>query len=356
MDVPVITPQPVNCAPLARAAPCLDDQDVHGQVRSGWAQGRSGLASGKPLDGHDSEGWDEGDDFQHVEGLAGACRVFDVPGLLAPVEEKGHWARLPWQYASNEERLRAEDAIALSLSDSARCSLGQVVQFLASSLWSRTGDGGLSRKGCTEVRHVFGLFTHGGVVGVTRGTARFPGFARLLVRIAKECCPTLPFSSVAVISEADVPPHRDKDNRSHCNLLVPIKLPSKGLVLWSDLQQGDFVVGQPSSVVTLSGRTLVGQEQVLKLGQAARLDARTWHAARAIGKGETMCVVAYTLSGVSRITSDIQAQLKASGFPLSADVQQGGGGRDFKNFNSELGSGGVGDGGSIGTVAPIRKA
>ena len=253
------------------------------------------------------------------------CEISEVQGWDDQAAQWQHLQKLPWRCSSNEERLKGEDTIALALSQSAAFKLGDARRFVCSSLWSQTIDNSVHNHGRSELHRVLGLFTQGGVIGTTKGTDRFPGFTKLLIRIVKECKPNHTFSSLALIRQAEVPPHRDKFNLPNSNILVPLSTPSKGLILWSELKQGDWIMGYPHATLSPKGVPIVGQQQILFTGQVALLDAKRWHATYSNSKGPTLLLVAYTLSSAGKLSNSLRTQLRASGFPLPTENQQGGG-------------------------------
>ena len=216
--------------------------------------------------------------------------------------------------------------MAQSLALDPAFQFGRACQFVNQSLWSKTATGAIRSSGRTGIHRVIGMYQHGGVIGVTNSTQCFPGFTRLLTRILRECWPFECFTSLALVTCAEIPPHQDKYNLPGSNLLLPLKLPKGGLCLWSEIRQGDLITGSPATRTLSSGKVLSGQELRLNIGQMAHLDARRWHGASAACSGPTLCVVAYSLSCHHKLSADLKSSLQAAGFRLPAAVAQQGGG------------------------------
>ena len=272
-----------------------------------------------------------------------SCVICEVPGLT---RVSGEIWEIPRGCSSNEELIRCEDAVAQSLATDPTYSLSRACEFVRRSLWGRVATDVLKGARRTELQRVLGLFRHGGVVGITNSTGQFPGFTRLIARMVQTCWPQQCFSSLALITKAEIPPHKDKSNCPNSNLILPLQLPKGGLLLWSEIKQGDTLVGKPVSKSVGNGQVILGQEQMLMVGQMAHLDARRWHGARANQSGPVLCVVAYTLDCLHKSTSDQRTTLTASGFRLpTAVTHQGGegggsGGREkMKTSNQVLGVG-----------------
>ena len=87
------------------------------------------------------------------------------------------------------------------------------------------------------------MFKHGGVRGPTNNSKRFLGFFKLMIRMLYYVDPAFQYTSLALITQGDVPPHRDKYNAPASNLLLPLKLPSKGVVLRAEALVGDIIQG-----------------------------------------------------------------------------------------------------------------
>ena len=79
----------------------------------------------------------------------------------------------------------------------------------------------------------FGLFVHGGVVGVTRVSRQYPWLTQVLVQVVTQTQPNHPFSSISVSCNVKAKPHRDSYNSLDIpNLVIPIMRPQSGGEIW----------------------------------------------------------------------------------------------------------------------------
>ena len=279
----------------------------------------------KPLPSEDADG-------QRVAKLRDDRSSGDVPtgvrisaSAVAAPSENARWI-FPQGCSSNEELLKTEDAVAHSLATGSAYTFARACQFVSQSWWGKTTTGAIKQGARTELHRVLGMYQHGGIIGITNSTQCYPGFTRLLARVLRDCWPEQCFTSLALVTCAEIAPHKDKFNLPGSNLLLPLKLPKGGLCLWSELKTSDLVTGRPATRILANGQLVSGQEQYLQLGQIAQLDAKRWHGASAIGSGTTLCLVAYTLGSYHKLPLDEQQTLTASGFRLPTAVQQQGGG------------------------------
>ena len=247
-----------------------------------------------------------------------------------PIKEPSDYVwKFPMPLTSNEHRLQCEDVLAQALATSPAYTFAKAHSLICHSMWSKTTTSPGSAQTRSEIRYVLGLFRHGGVSGVTRSTIRFPGFTRLLAKMVQSCWPTQAFTSMALVTATDIPPHKDRNNIPKSNLLIPIRTPYKGLLVWTELQQGDLIMGSVANRTLDNNRAVAGQECLLFAGETMKLDATRWHAVQSNGKrcDPALVLVAYSLTHLDKISSDTQSTLVASGIPLPAAlvaVQQGG--------------------------------
>ena len=292
-------------------------------------------------------------------GAPASASVLVAPSIVCElpswgIQNEEMW-NLPQGCSSNEETLRREDVVAQSLALGSVYRFGRACHFVRQSLWSRTSTGAIQQSQRTELHRVLGMYQHGGVVGITKNTQHYPGFTRLLARMVQDCWPNDTFTSLALVSCADVPPHRDKFNIPGCNFLLPLRLPRGGLCLWSELRKGDLVTGSPATRLLPSGRVVSGQEHCINLGQMAQLDARRWHAASSAGSGSTLCLIAYSLTSHPKLSPELISSLQAFGFRLPAAVTQQGGGDVSKGVGQEAGDVSKGVGQEAGAQAEGDK-
>ena len=198
-------------------------------------------------------------------------------------------------------------------------------------------------RGRSELRCVFGMFRHGGVLGVTQASGRFPGFLALFVKMIEVVDPAFRYTSLALVASTSIPPHRDTSNCPSSSLLLPIKLPRKGLTVWTEVRVGDLVQGPLEQLEVAPSQCKVGHTTLLKLLQPHYLDARRWHATYSTRGGSSLTITAYSLMAFQKASPTLQAHLTASGLPLpTADNQQGGelkgGERKIENLKSLAGN------------------
>ena len=108
---------------------------------------------------------------------------------------------------SVEEVLNAEDRQASILAEAHPFDLQAARSFLGRCHWASKAVRGTLRRGATsrsEVHCIFGLFRHGGVLGMTRNSERFQGFLRLLVRLVSVLEPKFRYTSLALVTQATV--------------------------------------------------------------------------------------------------------------------------------------------------------
>ena len=267
-----------------------------------------------------------------------------TPPIAEPSEYR--W-KFPVPLTSNEHRLRCEDVLAQALAVSPSYTFAKAHSMVCHSMWIKTTTNPSSAQARSEIRSVLGLFRHGGVSGVTKSTMRFPGFTKLLARMVQSCWQDRTFTSMAVVTAVDIPPHKDKNNAPKSNLLIPIRTPRKGLLIWTELQTGDLVAGNVVMRDLSPNRCVAGQERLLFAGETMQLDATRWHAVRSHDKfcEPALVLVAYTLTHLEKVPHDTRLTLTASGIPLPAaptTLQQGGrDGEDLDNGGAGRGVEGV---------------
>ena len=138
--------------------------------------------------------------------------------------------------------------------------------------------------------------------------------------------PAFAYTSLAVISSTCIPPHKDVSNRPSSNLILPSKLPRRGLTIWTETAVGDLIQGPLEQLEVTPSQTKVGHTTLLKLLEPHFLDARRWHATYAKDEGQSLLLSASSLSAINKAPQTLTDHLTALGLPLpTADSQQGGG-------------------------------
>ena len=159
---------------------------------------------------------------------------------------------------------------------------------------------------------IFGMFTHGGVNGLTRVTREYQAVARCLALALKLSCPEFHVTSLCITCNTTSHPHRDVFNlQGTSNAIIPIVSPSKGGELWiaGSAQEPD----RQRAIKVCNDQPRVGY--LYPLQEPLMFDPREWHATHR-WTGDRMTLVGCSLHGISRLSSRDVQQLKSLGFPL----------------------------------------
>ena len=167
----------------------------------------------------------------------------------------------------------------------------------------------------------FGVFRHGGSVGLTRVTYDKPWFTELLVRAMKEKCPDAEFSALYLSVNTPRDVHVDSNNLTGVpNYVYPIVVPSRGGSLWIELRDGDVVRGKISEMIDQCGKPRFGCTQPLTEGKVVIFDPHRRHAVLP-WKGLRVVLIAYT-PGVPQNISGVEREvLSRLGFPVPPEVE-----------------------------------
>ncbi|CAE7339671.1 GIP [Symbiodinium microadriaticum] len=165
----------------------------------------------------------------------------------------------------------------------------------------------------------YGMFRHGGKLGVTRATVERPWLARVINRVFRERVPDAEYAAlfVSVNNEREV--HVDRNNAvGAVNHLLPLSMPRRGGELWMELRDGDVVSGKVLELTSKEGRVRYGCAYSLQEGRVFSFDPHRRHAVLP-WKGERVVVVGYTpglLAALKREDREILWDLQ---FPLPLD-------------------------------------
>ena len=119
---------------------------------------------------------------------------------------------------------------------------------------------------------VFGMYVHGGVVGVTRVTRVYPWLTRVLCEVFRHHAPNQKVSSIGISCNCQAKLHRDRFNMSDSmNTVVPLVRPKAGGEVWIE----GVVSGVPESTRMCDGKEVRGH--CVSLNKPQRLDPRKWH-------------------------------------------------------------------------------
>ena len=166
----------------------------------------------------------------------------------------------------------------------------------------------------------FGVFRHGGSVGLTRVTYEKPWAAELLGRAFLERVPEVEFSAIYVSVNANKEVHADYNNLNGTfNHLLPIVLPKRGGDLWMELSDGDVVRGKVSEMVDHKGGSHFGCVIPLKEGYVTTFNPQKRHAVTK-WKGLRITLIAYTPGVPQNLKGPEREVLSALGFPVPVEV------------------------------------
>ncbi|OLQ08350.1 Copia protein [Symbiodinium microadriaticum] len=190
--------------------------------------------------------------------------------------------------------------------ENAREVIAMAAQFLQG--YARTGAVG---EGEEAGYQSFGLFSHGGVVGVTKHTAMFPSLTKLLTSWVQHHFPDDGFSTVTISSGIRMKRHLDKFNLGGTSNLVT-------LISGDYDRDGVWIQGagpdEQSAPVWLDGH----QGHVRPIGrQGCKLNPRVYHATAPDACVDGRClVVGYTKSAIRKATHAQLDELVGVGFPV----------------------------------------
>ena len=89
-----------------------------------------------------------------------------------------------------------------------------------------------------------GAYQHGGITGITVATEKFQEETELAARLLNLDHPGRVFTSIALVRNATMPPHKDSFNlKSTVNLVSPLKV-SRGSCVWQEMKPGDEFHGE----------------------------------------------------------------------------------------------------------------
>eukprot|EP00439_Symbiodinium_sp_Y106_P017800 s6038_g2.t1 len=169
----------------------------------------------------------------------------------------------------------------------------------------------------------FGVFRHGGSVGLTRVTYDRPWITSLLVRAMKEKCPDAEFSALYLSVNTPRDVHMDSNNLSGIpNYIYPLAVPHRGGDLWIELSDGDVVRRKIKEMVDSSGKSHFGCVQPLTEGKIVTFDPHRRHAILP-WKGLRVVLIAYTPGVPQNIKGPEREVLSELGFPVPPEVELG---------------------------------
>ena len=215
---------------------------------------------------------------------------------------------------------QAEDAVAELLAMQDPFNMAKAVEFIAQSSYVRGSPkpaGNLARVK-EGMHYVFGVFRHGGVVGLTNNCKLYPGMAKLLAAIAREQAPQATYTTAILSANAYVPPHRDSTNLpSSISYWIPLTTPRSGGRLWTQVQQGDTLAGVPMTV-QVKGQAVVGQ--LHDKHKPVAFNPLAWHGVEPWDmKHPRIVILLYTTNCLPNLSPQHQDYLQKLGFVVPND-------------------------------------
>ena len=158
-----------------------------------------------------------------------------------------------------------------------------------------------------------GMYTHGGVVGISALARERPNLCQLVCKLLRDCgCQQ--FTSVMMCLNIPAPVHRDSYNCGE-NVIVPLRMPKYGGNLWLELRTGDTISGAVQ-VKQVKGKPCAGQIVPLQVGKPHSFDPKHLHATEQWKQGERFTLAAYTTGSYWKADPAVKAELQSRGFAI----------------------------------------
>ena len=168
----------------------------------------------------------------------------------------------------------------------------------------------------------YGMFRHGGKLGVTRATVERPWLAKILNRCFREKVPDAEYAAVFVSTNNEREVHIDRNNAvGMVNHILPISMPRRGGELWMELRDGDVVSGKVIELTSKDGRTRYGCAYTLQEGRVFSFDPHRRHAVLP-WTGERIAIIGYTPGLFASLQRTDRELLRELQFPLPIDEEE----------------------------------
>ncbi|CAE7406578.1 unnamed protein product [Symbiodinium sp. CCMP2592] len=150
-----------------------------------------------------------------------------------------------------------------------------------------------------------GMYSHG-VVGLRASVRKFPDAIRSFAALIRVVCPSQLFTSLVILEDSRLEPHRDASNACCHNLIIPLTRFEGGELLLEDSVGAVRRVGQSQF-----------RSRAISLDQGPiAFDARRLLHAVNPAKGRRVVLIAYCLKGVARLPESDLCALRELGFNL----------------------------------------
>ncbi|CAE7233632.1 GIP, partial [Symbiodinium sp. CCMP2456] len=173
----------------------------------------------------------------------------------------------------------------------------------------------------SPAERVYGVFRHGGRVGLTKATYDRPWIARVFVKALRQRCLEAEFTALYLSVNTTREIHVDCNNLTGMqNYVYPIAMPPRGGDLWMELRDGDVVQGKIIEMMDQNKKPRFGCIQPLTSGTVISFNPHRRHAVLP-WKGMRVVVVGYTPGVPQNLSGPERAVLAELGFPIPAEVE-----------------------------------
>ena len=155
---------------------------------------------------------------------------------------------------------------------------------------------------------------HSGTVQTSDVSKDHPRLTQVATCIMQAACGEQAFTSIMLESQVPDPACAAQQLSRDAYMLIPLKLPSSGVKLWTELREGDTVRG-PVEVRTCAGVMLAGQMTSLQVGQPVEVNRHVWHAVHSQAKEQLVLLKAYC-TDLGAASSTAKRELSDLGFAV----------------------------------------
>ena len=171
---------------------------------------------------------------------------------------------------------------------------------------------GPSREGVSK-SFCCGMYSHGGIKALRKFTLQFPNEVRLFCRAIRQVAPDCPFTSITILENSLLAPHKDRLNSDAYNIVVPL----------TSFREGNIYVEQAGATLQeVAGQFIEAVSADLSKG-CHLIDAKNRRRWTQPWEGRRVILVAYCLYGSADLTPQHATALRDLGFHLP-DNEPGG--------------------------------